>query len=58
MSGRLAGKTETLTLFVEDRYDSFDLVGAYTAAIALALMAFAVLIFMNVLQARSRKENI
>jgi sulfate transport system permease protein len=59
VSGRLAGKTETLTLFVEDRYDSFDLVGAYTAAIALALMAFAVLIFMNVLQARrSRKENI
>jgi sulfate/thiosulfate transport system permease protein len=59
VSGRLAGKTETLTLFVENRYESFDLVGAYTASITLALMAFAVLIFMNVLQARrSRKENI
>jgi sulfate transport system permease protein len=59
VSGRLSGKTETLTLFVEDRYESFDLVGAYTASIALALMAFAVLIGMNVLQARrSRKETI
>jgi sulfate transport system permease protein len=59
VSGRLAGKTETLTLYVESRYESFDLVGAYTASIALALMAFAVLIFMNVLQARrTRKENI
>src|SRR3954453_5788196 len=59
VSGRLAGKTETLTLYVESRYESFDLVGAYTASIALALMAFAVLIFMNILQARrSRKENV
>jgi sulfate transport system permease protein len=58
VSGRLAGKTETLTLFVESRYESFDLVGSYTASIALALMAFAVLLFMNVLQSRrTRKEN-
>jgi sulfate transport system permease protein len=58
VSGRLAGKTETLTLYVESRYESFDLVGAYSASIALALMAFAVLIFMNVLQARrTRKES-
>ena len=42
VSGRLSGKTETLTLFVEERYESFDLVGAYTASIVLAVMALAV----------------
>ena len=59
VSGRLSGKTETLTLFVEDRYESFDLVGAYTASITLAVMALAVLVGMNVLQSRrTRKENV
>jgi sulfate transport system permease protein len=52
VSGRLSGKTETLTLFVEDRYESFDLVGAYTASITLAVMALAVLVGMNLLQSR------
>ena len=59
VSGRLSGKTETLTLFVEDRYESFDLVGAYTASITLALMALAVLVGMNLLQSRrGRRESI
>lgn len=48
VSGRLTGKTETLTLHVEERYESFDLVGAYTASVVLALMAVAVLLAMNV----------
>ena len=41
VSGRLTGKTETLTLHVEERIDSFDFVGAYTASLVLALMAIS-----------------
>ena len=50
VSGRISGKTETLTLYVEERYSEFDLIGAYTAAVVLALIAIAVLLAMNVLQ--------
>ncbi|MEA2348953.1 MAG: sulfate/thiosulfate transport system permease protein [Thermoleophilaceae bacterium] len=50
VSGRLSGKTETLTLYVEDRYHEFDLIGAYAAAVVLALLALAVLLAMNVMQ--------
>jgi sulfate transport system permease protein len=50
VSGRLSGKTETLTLYVEQRYSEFDLIGAYTAAVVLALLAVAVLLAMNALQ--------
>jgi sulfate/thiosulfate transport system permease protein len=50
VSGRLSGKTETLTLYVEERYSEFDLVGAYTAAVVLAMIAIAVLLAMNALQ--------
>lgn len=50
VSGRLSGKTETLTLYVEERYHEFDLIGAYAAAVVLALLAIAVLLAMNVMQ--------
>jgi sulfate/thiosulfate transport system permease protein len=47
VSGKLAGQTETLTLHVEDRFQAFDLTGAYAAAVLLALMAIATLLAMN-----------
>ncbi len=47
VSGRLAGETESLTLFVQDRYQSFDLIGAYAAAVLLALLAMATLLLMT-----------
>ena len=36
MSGKLSGQTETLTLFVENRFQHFDLTGAYAASVVLA----------------------
>jgi sulfate/thiosulfate transport system permease protein len=48
VSGRIVGKTETMTLHVEDRFQSFDLVGAYAASVVLALLAVATLVAMNV----------
>ncbi len=47
VSGRLAGETESLTLFVQDRYQSFDTTGAYAAAVVLALLAMATLLLMT-----------
>jgi len=50
VSGKLAGRTETLPLRVEERFQSFDLTGAYSAAIVLALLAVAVLLAMNLIK--------
>ena len=50
VSGKISGKTETLTTHVEERFHAFDLVGAYTASIVLALMALSVLLAMTLLQ--------
>ena len=56
VSGKISGRTETLTLYVEDRFQSLDLAGAYAAALVLALIAVAVLALMTVLQ-RKHKEH-
>src|SRR5213080_3430190 len=50
VSGRLAGQTESLTLYVQDRYQGFDEVGAYASAVLLALIAVATLILMTTLK--------
>jgi sulfate transport system permease protein len=55
VSGHLAGRTEPLTLYVEDRYQAFDPVGSYTAAVVLAMLAFATLVAMNWLAGRERQ---
>ena len=47
VSGKISGKTETLTTHVEERFWAFDLVGAYTASIVLAVMALVVLMSMT-----------
>jgi sulfate transport system permease protein len=47
VSGRIVGKTETMTLHVEERFQSFDYVGAYAASVVLALLAVATLLAMN-----------
>jgi len=50
VSGHLAGQTETLTLHVQDRFESFDLTGAYTASVVLALLAIATIASMTLLR--------
>jgi sulfate transport system permease protein len=52
VSGRVQGQTETATLRVDERYDSFDLRGAYAISLVLALLAVLVLIAMTVFQRR------
>jgi sulfate transport system permease protein len=50
ISGRIQGQSETATLRVEERYDGFDLAGAYAIAIVLALIAIAVLLLMTLVK--------
>jgi sulfate transport system permease protein len=50
ISGRLSGQTESMTLYVQDRYQAFDEVGAYASAVVLALIAVATLIVMTTLK--------
>src|ERR671916_546726 len=50
VSGKLVGQTETLTLHVEQRFQHFDLTGAYSASIVLAVLALATLLAMNVIK--------
>ena len=48
VSGKIQGQTETATLFVEQRFQQFDLTGAYAASVVLALMAILTLLVMNI----------
>lgn len=52
ISGKLSGRTETLTIHVEDRFQSFDLVGCYAASVVLALIAIATLLLTNLSKPR------
>jgi sulfate transport system permease protein len=50
VSGRLQGETETATLRVQERYEAFDVAGAYAISIVLALLAILVLVAMTVIR--------
>jgi sulfate transport system permease protein len=55
VSGKVAGETVTMTLLVENRFQNFDLAGAYAASALLALIALATLLAMTLL--RPRKDD-
>jgi sulfate transport system permease protein len=50
VSGRLVGKTQTVTLLVEQRFQNFDQTGAYAASFALAAIAVVTLVVINLLR--------
>jgi len=50
VSGRLVGKTQTLTLYVEQQFQNFNVAGAYVASFVLAFIAVVILVVMNVLR--------
>ena len=56
VSGRIQGQTETATLRVQERYESFDLAGAYAISIVLALMAILVLVAHDRRSSRRRRR--
>jgi sulfate/thiosulfate transport system permease protein len=56
ISGRLTGETESMTLYVQDRYRSFDEVGAYASSVLLALLAVLTLILMTRLKPKEETQ--
>jgi sulfate/thiosulfate transport system permease protein len=57
VSGRLQGQTETATLRVQERYESFDQSGAYAISLVLALIAVMVLVSMIVIRPREERAT-
>jgi len=54
VSGKLAGRTETLTLHVEERFQAFDLTAAYASSVVLGLLALSTLVAMNLFRREGR----
>jgi sulfate/thiosulfate transport system permease protein len=50
VSGRVVGETQTATLYVAERFESFDLTGAYAASFVLAMIAVVVLVAINLIR--------
>jgi sulfate/thiosulfate transport system permease protein len=50
VSGRIAGRTETLTLRVQALYENFDTSGAYSISVLLAALAVTTLLLMTLLR--------
>jgi sulfate/thiosulfate transport system permease protein len=50
VSGRISGRTETMTVHVEERFQAFEVQDAYAASVVLALLAVATLLAMTLLR--------
>jgi sulfate transport system permease protein len=57
VSGRLQGRTETMTLYVQNRFEGFDLTGAYASAVLLALLGIGVLVALTLLSRRRSQHG-
>ncbi|MBW4440743.1 MAG: sulfate ABC transporter permease subunit CysW [Plectolyngbya sp. WJT66-NPBG17] len=54
VSGNLAGKTQSLPLFVEEEYKQYATESAYSAAVLLALLAVVTLVVKEIMQRKTR----
>jgi len=54
VSGGIAGRTQTLTQYVQASYENFDQTGAYAASVLLAALAIATLLLMTVVRRGDR----
>src|ERR1700756_4555350 len=52
VSGGIAGRTQTLTQYVQASYENFDQTGAYAASVLLAALAIVTLVLMTMLRPR------
>lgn len=53
VSGSIAGKTQTLPLFVEDAYKQYDTPEAYTAAVLLAGLAVVTIVIKEIVERKT-----
>jgi len=57
VSGHLQGQTETMTLYVQDRFEGFDVSGAYAISVLLAVFAMSALLGMTYLDRRRSRRT-
>jgi sulfate transport system permease protein len=55
VSGNVVGQTQTLPLFVEERFRNFDSTAAYSGGFLLAVISLLVLVGMTLLTGRRRR---
>lgn len=58
VSGNIAGKTQTLPLFVEEAYKNYQTSAAFGAASILALLAVVTLVLKELLERRTAKRGV
>jgi sulfate transport system permease protein len=52
VSGAIAGRTQTLTLFISDSFENLNPTGAYAGAVILAMISLAVLLLLGTTKSR------
>ena len=57
VSGNIIGKTQTVTLYIEDAYKNYDAEAAYSAAVLLALLAIITLVLKQILESKVHTKN-
>jgi sulfate transport system permease protein len=57
VSGNIQGRTQTLTLYVEDRFTSYDVTGAYAVSVLLAALAILTLLLANLRKPAYRRDK-
>jgi sulfate/thiosulfate transport system permease protein len=57
VSGNLAGKTQSLPLFVEEEYKQYATESAYSAAVLLALLAVVTLVAKEIMERKTRIKD-
>lgn len=58
VSGNIAGKTQTLPLFVEDAYKQYQTEAAFAAAVLLAGLAVVTLVLKEILERKTKIKDI
>src|SRR5712691_10393806 len=56
VSGGIAGRTQTMTQYVQASYENFDQTGAYAASVLLAALAITTLLLMTVVKRGDRSS--
>jgi sulfate transport system permease protein len=55
VSGGIAGRTQTLTQYVQASYENFDQTSAYAASVLLAMLAIVTLVLMTTLRPKEER---
>ena len=55
VSGDIQGRTQTMTLLVQDRYEEFDSTGAYAVSVVLAMIAVGTLLLLTIIRPREEQ---